>query len=140
MHSLVSCSTSDGKTGIAAKRDSMTSQFGVCHLHFVNSFCNGNAKVASREYQRLYPDRGQPFATVQGSLRETGAFTVAEYTGHGRCNVQNEEEVSNMTRVNSSNATRQVAYETGLSESSLWRTCHEDTFHSGSCTGPIVRR
>jgi hypothetical protein len=120
-HKTESYSTSDGKTGIAAKRDSQTSQFGVCHLHFVYDFCNGNARAASREYQRLYPGQGQlnihMSATVQGSLRETDALTAAEYAGHIRCNEQNEEEVSYTIRVNLSKATRQVAYETGLSQS-----------------------
>ena len=35
-----------------------------CDMHFVYGFCDGNARAAVGEYQRLFPDRKIPFRGV----------------------------------------------------------------------------
>ena len=49
-----------------------------CDMNFVYGFCNGNARAAVEEYQRLFPDRRIPsrgvFKRIHQTMRETGCL------------------------------------------------------------------
>jgi hypothetical protein len=48
------------------------------------------------------------------------------HTDHSRHDVQNEEELFDDVHANPSSTVYQVVFETGLSESAVWHTLHED--------------
>ena len=49
-----------------------------CDMHFVNGFCDGNARAAVDEYHGRFPDRRIPsrvvFSRIHQTLRETGCL------------------------------------------------------------------
>jgi hypothetical protein len=87
-------------------------------MNFEYGFCNGNALAETREYQHRYPDWRQPyqcvFETVHHNLRETGTLMLHEHDGHGRCNVQDEDEnMFDIVHNNSSTSTCHTSSVTG---------------------------
>jgi len=60
-----------------------------CDMHFVNGFCDGNARAAVEEYQRRFPDLRIPsrsvFTRIHQTLRDTGSLPSVS--------VQSEREV-----------------------------------------------
>jgi hypothetical protein len=65
-------------------------------------------------------------ATTHCNLRKTGEFIPPAHIGHGRYNVQNEEEMLDAAESNPQTTSCWDAYETGLSWSAVWHTMHEE--------------
>jgi hypothetical protein len=84
-------------------------------MHFKYNFRDGNSRAALLEYQC--------------QSEETGAVMPPTNIGYGRHNVQNEEDLLDAVHANPQTGTCQVTYKTGLSQSAVWHTLHEEQLH-----------
>jgi hypothetical protein len=77
----------------------------VC-INYTDSFCSGNYRAVLGEYQHWYPDRRQLSRCVlqqHTAVRaKSSAFMPPAHIGHGRLNVQNEEEAFDAVYANPS--------------------------------------
>jgi hypothetical protein len=71
-----------------------------------------NFLTALREYQLGYPDWKQRyryvFETLHCYLRETGTLMLHSCVGHGRCNMQHEEDVLDIAHNDPSSSSHQI--------------------------------
>jgi hypothetical protein len=81
----------------------------------------GNANVSIQKQHKTHV-----LAMVQSILRETVHGCHRAHTGHGGCNVQNEEEMLDVVYGNPLTRSQRVAYETGLPQNAVWSTLHEE--------------
>ena len=102
-------------------------------MHLAYGKTSGNATAAQALYAERFPARQVPgrgiFERLHRQLRETGAFQVnMGSTGRPRSTrtVEIEEVVLQAVEENPHTSTRAIARRSGIDQSSVWRTLHED--------------
>ena len=76
-----------------------------CCMHFVYGFCDGNARSAVEEYQRLFPDRRIPSRSVFTRIHQTLRDTVSLLS----VAVQSEREVVRAINTSTSDGSEKSA-------------------------------
>jgi hypothetical protein len=102
-------------------------------IHFVYGFCNGNAKSASLEYARRFPERQAPnprvFSAVHARLRETGSFVRRQREGFDAIDVQTEENILEAVRNSPGTSTRRLSNQLLVSKSKVWKVLKKEKMH-----------
>ena len=103
-----------------------------CDMHFVYVFCDGNARAAVEEFQRLFPYQGIPsrslLTRIHQSLRNTGSLPSVAVQSEREVvrKIDTRENILEMLQRSRRLSTRRIAYRIGVSRMQVWRTLHKE--------------
>jgi len=101
-------------------------------MHFVYVFCDGNARAAVEEFQRLFPYQGIPsrslLTRIHQSLRNTGSLPSVAVQSEREVvrKIDTRENILEMLQRSRRLSTRRIAYRIGVSRMQVWRTLHKE--------------
>lgn len=102
-------------------------------IHFIYGVCNGNARLAAREYEHRFPHRRVPHHTVftrtHRLLRETGAVQQrreVNYNDGALFNHQRTRRILTLFDNDPSLSIRRAAIQLNIKTNTIWRTLHAD--------------
>ena len=106
-----------------------------CDMHFVYGFCDGNARAAVQEYQRLFPDRRIPsrsvFTRIHQTLRDTGSLPSVSLQSEREMvqMINTRDKILQMVQRSLRLSKRRMASCIGVSRMQVWRTLHDEDLY-----------
>jgi len=104
-------------------------------MHFVYGFCDGNARAAVQEYQRLFPDRRIRsrivFTRIHQTLRDIGSLTSVSVQSEREVvrTINTRENILQMVQRSPRLSTRRMASRIGVSLMQVWRNLREEDLY-----------